>query len=93
MAKYLKNLWRRLFSDDSQAKAETEVTRIAIAQQAAVRRRAEYAAAQEQAAQAGTTSPPPEALSSSRKRVEEAEAAYSLALQKWDNKQSRQKSR
>ena len=32
-------------------------------------------------------------LTLSRKRVEEAEVAYSVALQAWDNKQSRQKSR
>jgi hypothetical protein len=34
----------------------------------------------------------PEPLSLSRKRVEEAEAAYTVALQAWDNKQSRQRS-
>lgn len=90
MANYLKILWQRLFGSDS--KAEAELARIAVAQQAAIQRRAEYAQVKERAARTGTT-PPQGLLSLSQKRVEEAEAAYSVALQAWDNKQSRQKSR
>ena len=93
MANYLKKLWRRLYGRN--AKGAAEVEQIAVLQQAAAQRRAEYAQ-EEQAALTATT--PPQAssqgsLTLSRKRVEEAEVAYSVALQAWDNKQSRQKSR
>ena len=90
MANYLKKLWRRLHSRN--AKVAAEVEQIAVLQQAAARRRAEYA--QEEQAAALTATPPPQtSLTLSRKRMEEAEVAYSVALQAWDNKQSRQKSR
>ncbi|MDQ2800786.1 MAG: hypothetical protein M3Y13_14240 [Armatimonadota bacterium] len=52
--------------------------RLAVLQQTAAGRRAEYAATPDQAA---------------RTRMEEAEAAHTAALQAWENKQSRQKSR
>ena len=94
MANYLKKLWRRLYGRN--AKGAAEVEQIAVLQQAAAQRRAEYA--QEEQAAALTATTPPQAssqglLTLSRKRVEEAEVAYSVALQAWDNKQSRQKSR
>ena len=93
MANCLKIVWRRLYGRN--AKGAAEVEQIAVLQQAAARRRAEYAQ-EEQAALTATT--PPQASSQGsltliRKRMEEAEAAYSVALQAWDNKQSRQKSR
>lgn len=90
MANYLKIVWQRLFGRDSTAAAE--VARIAVLQQAAARRRAEYAEEKERAALTVTT-PSLVPLSLRRKQVEEAETAYSVALQAWDNKQSRQKSR
>ncbi len=72
--------------------AETEVERIAGLQQAAAARRAEYAAEKERAAL--ETNPPFSSLPSScRRQVEEAEVAYAAALQAWENRQSRQKSR
>ena len=89
MANYLNILWQRWYGRDS--KVKTEVARIAVLQQAAAKRRAEYAEEKDRAALTGTT-PPQGPLNVSRKRVEEAEAAYTVALQAWDNKQSRQKS-
>lgn len=59
------------------AKVTAEVERIAVLQRTAASRRAEYAETKDQAA---------------RKRMEEAEAAHTTALQRWNNKQSRQKS-
>ncbi len=69
------------------SKTKAEVDRIAVLQQTAAKRRAEYAAEKEK------TDPLPDALAASRKRMEEAEAAHTSALQAWENKQSRQKSR
>jgi len=62
----------------SESKTNAEVDRIAALQRAAVSRRAEYAETKDQTV---------------RKRMEEAEAAHIAALQLWQNKQSRQKSR
>lgn len=90
MANYLTLLWQRLSAPDSKVKAEVE--RIAVLQQTAASRRAEYAEEKERAALTGDASPP-SPLASSRKRMEDAEAAHTAALQAWDNKQSRQKSR
>ncbi len=91
MANYLKIIWQRLYGRDS--KVAAEVARIAVLQQAAAKQRAEYAQETERAALAAATPPQPGSLSLSRERVEEAEAAYRVALQAWDNKQSRQNSR
>jgi hypothetical protein len=97
MKKTLNALWRRLSGGESRDRAE--LTHIAFAQQEALRRRAEYAAAQEQesatAAAAAQTGPVPRqsSLSSSRRKVEAAESAYTAALQRWENRQARQKSR
>lgn len=91
MANYLKIVWQRWCGRNSTVAAE--VARIAVLQQAAAKRRAEYAEETQRRALAGTMLlPAQEPLSLSRKRVEEAEAAYTVALQAWDNKQSRQKS-
>lgn len=76
------NLIRQRFTA-SDTKTNAEVARIADLQQAAASRRAEYAAEKERG----------ETLPASRKRMEEAEAAHTAALQAWENKQSRQKSR
>ena len=81
MANYWKTLWQRLSAQDVKVKAEVE--RIAVLQQTAASRRAEYAAEKEREAP----------LLASRKRMEDAEAAHIAALQSWENKQSRQKSR
>ena len=78
---YLKLLWQRLSAPDAQDKAEVE--RLAVLQRTAASRRAEYAA--EKARDAP--------LALIRTRMEEAEAAHTAALQLWENKQSRQKSR
>ena len=90
MANYWNLLWQRVSAPDLKDKAEVE--RIAALQQTAAKRRAEYAEEKERAAQAGDAAPPGP-LASSRKRVEDAEAAHTAALQAWENKQSRQKSR
>lgn len=90
MANYLTLLWQRLSANDSKVKAEVE--RIAVLQRTAASRRAEYAEEKERAARAGDASLPG-SLSSSRQRMEEAESAHTAALQAWENKQSRQKSR
>ncbi len=89
MANYLKLLWQRLSAQDSKVKAEVE--RLAVLQQTAASRRAEYAEEKERAARTGDASPAGP-LSSSRKRMEDAEATHTAALQAWENKQSRQKS-
>ena len=89
MSNILTLLWQRLSANDSHVKAE--VDRIAFLQQTAVTRRAEYGAEQRKAA-AIDTAPVPNAVSASRKRMEEAEAAHRNALQRWENKQSGQKS-
>ena len=58
------------------------------AQETAKRRRAELAAAQEHAAQTASAASQT-TLAVSRRRVTEAEAAYALAIQLWDDKQFR----
>ena len=90
MTNYWKLLWRRVSAEDSKIKAE--LAQIAVLQQTAAGRRAEYARLKEQAEQAIETQSPA-LLADSRKRMEEAEAAHTAALQIWENKQSRQKSR
>lgn len=90
MANYLTLLWQRLSANDSKVKAEVE--RIAVLQRTAASRRAEYAEEKERAALTGEA-PPPGPLAASRKRMEDAEVAHTAALQAWENKQSRQKSR
>ena len=95
MENYWKLLWQRLSAHDGKVKAEVE--RIALLQQTASVRRAEYAEAVEKKQQAeragGGDASPSGPLSSSRKRMEAAEAAHVAALQTWENKQARQKSR
>jgi len=83
-------LWQRVFGQNANAGADVE--RIAVLQQAAVARRAEYAQEQERAAQDGNDVSENQ-MSASRARVADAEAAHVAALQRWENKQSRQKSR
>lgn len=90
MANYFTLLWQRLSASDSKSNAEVE--HLAVLQKTAATRRAEYAAQKERAAREGEASPP-NALASSRARMEEAEIAHTAALQEWENKQSRQKSR
>lgn len=90
MKNHWQALWQRMSAPDTKVKAELE--QLGVLQQAAADRRAEYAEAQKQAEGAGNESPPG-LLSSSRKRMADAEAAHTAALQAWENKQSRQKSR
>lgn len=90
MTSYIKLLWQRLSSQEPKVNAEVE--RIAVLQQTAASRRAEYAEEKERAERAGDPLPLP-ALIASRKRMEDAESAHTAALQTWENKQSRQKSR
>ena len=89
MANYFTLLWQRLFARDSKSNAEVE--HLAVLQKTAATRRAEYAEQKEQAALKGEASPA--LLAAGRARVEEAEVAHTAALQAWENKQSRQKSR
>jgi hypothetical protein len=100
----LQFFWQRMAAP--KVTAETEVERLAVLQQAAAARRAEYAAEKERVMlekAPPSSSPPSSSLpssslpssslpSSSRRQVEEAEAAYAMALQAWENRQSRQKS-
>lgn len=89
MLYYLKHLARRLFP--SGIVPAPEVERISALQQIAVKRRAEYRQEKQNASVArderSTTS-----FSEGRKRMEEAEAAHIVALQRWENKQARQNS-
>ena len=89
MENYLTLLWRRLSAQDT--KVEAEIERLAVLQRTAATRRAEYAEKKEQAALKGEAQA--DLLAPSRARMEEAEAAHTAALQAWENKQSRQKSR
>jgi hypothetical protein len=96
MLHFLVTLWGRLSGGDSRDKGE--VARIGALQQAAVSRRAEYSRAEEHAAAAallGTTltAAVQEPPSSRRRQMKDAESAYALALQAWDNRQSGLKSR
>lgn len=97
MKKYLMTLWRRLCGGEARDKAE--LAHIAFTQQEAVRRRAEYAAQERESAAAAvpaaqTAAPPHQRpISLSRRKVVAAEAAYTAALQAWENRQARQKSR
>lgn len=90
MENYLTLLWRRFSAQDS--KGNVEIERLAVLQQTAANRRAEYAEMKTQAALAGEAASPGQ-LAVSRERMEEAETAHTAALQAWENKQSRQKSR
>ncbi len=87
----LQFFWQR--STAPKVTAQTEVERIAGLQQAAIARRAEYAAEREQAAPETERTALPGLPPPSRKRVEEAEHAYAVALQAWENGQSRLNSR
>ena len=90
MANYMTLLWQRFSAKDT--KVNGEIERIGALQQTAAGLRAEYAELKVQDAQAGEVSPTGP-LAASRARMEEAEAAHTAALQAWENKQSRQKSR
>jgi|GEM_PF-3517485 len=90
MENYFTYLWQRFSAQDSKVNAEIE--RLAVLQKTAASRRAEYAEKKEEAARSGEASPPGP-LDASRRRMEEAEAAHTAALQAWENKQSRQKTR
>ncbi len=71
---------------------KTELEQIAVLQHSAAARRAEYAAEKERVLR---EAPPLSSnlLSSSQRQVQEAEVAYALALQAWENRQFRQNSR
>ena len=85
MANIFTRLWMRIYAPET--KAETEADRLAALQQTAIRRRKEHAVVKEQAAPAEEA-----ALAASRKRMEDADAAHVAALQRFNNKQTRQKS-
>lgn len=89
----LQSFWERLAA--RKVTPQTELERIAVLQQSAAARRAEYAAEKERVLR--EVSPPSSILSgllsSSQRQVEEAETAHALALQAWENRQSRQNSR
>jgi len=84
MANYMTLLWQRFSTKDT--KNNGEIERIGALQQTAAARRAEYAEMKAQDIPAGP-------LSASRKRMEETDSAHAAALQAWENRQSRQKSR
>jgi len=91
VANYWQRLWRRLSGRDREPLALTEVEQIDRLQRTARLLRAEYAERAEQSARLGEASLA-QPLSYSRRRMELAEAAHAVALQKWENKQSRQRS-
>ncbi len=86
----LQSFWERLAA--KKVPVQTELEQIAVLQKSAAARRAEYAAEKErvmrEASPASST-----LLLSSQRQVQEAEAAYALALQTWENRQFRQNSR
>jgi len=88
MTNYFKQLFQGWFAAPSTT-SDSEVERIAILQKAASKRRAEYAEKKARSASDATLT---NALLSSRKLMEEAESAHLAALQKWENKQFRQRS-
>jgi len=103
----LKRFFQGMFipaaEEPAPAPGSSEVDQIAALQKAASQRRAEYAALSEKAlreqdplTKTGVESMLDDAMTSgplmtSRKRMEEADSAHIAALQKWENKQSRQK--
>jgi hypothetical protein len=89
MSNYFRSLWQRLTGPE--ADDRSEVDRIARLQQAATARRKEHAALKSQAETADDDALQA-ALSASRRRMEEAETAHTTALQKWENRESRQRS-
>ena len=89
MPNYFTSLWQRLTAPEVDDKAE--VDKIARLQKAATARRQEYAALKTQAETADDDAGRL-AVSASRRRMEEAETAYTSALQKWQNRESRQRS-
>jgi len=89
MPNYFRSLWQRLTTPEVDDKAE--VDKIARLQKAAAARRTEYAALKTQAETADDDATRA-ALSAGRRRMEEAEIAHTSALQKWQNRESRQRS-
>ena len=89
MPNYFTSLWQRLTAPEVDDKAE--VDKIARLQKAATARRTEHAALKTQA-ETSDNDALQLALSASRRRMEEAETAHTSALQKWQNRESRQRS-
>jgi len=85
---YLKRLWRNATSSESRDRDELD--RLGALQQVASSRRSEYAEAKEKAGLKGDDTQS-SALAAVRKRMDDAETAHYLALQKWENRESRQK--
>jgi hypothetical protein len=92
MTNFFKRLWQGLSVPETAAPtSDSDVDRIAVLQKSAAKRRADY---REKLAQAALTndSALQTLATASQKLMEEAEAAHLAALQKWENKQYRQKS-
>ena len=87
MPNYFTLLWDRLFPPDPQ----TELDRISKLQRTAALRRDEHALNLDEAHRKGPGTDS-DRLAHSRKRMLDAEVAYMNARQKWDNKESRQRS-
>ena len=90
MPGFFETILRILFPP--QVNSEADVERIHSLQLAATARRAEHAEKQAQADESGNPAHAgPQSVS--WKKMKEAEAAHIAALQAWENKESRQRSR
>ena len=85
----LKLMWQRFTRPDVAVKSDLE--KLHALQQTAAGRRKEYALQKEQAEKTSDASLLA-GLAVSRKRMEEADLAHLAALQKWQNREARQKS-
>lgn len=90
MSQWLKQI-RDLFYKPEQRGLD-EVDRIRQLKQAAQDRRQEFAARRAREEEIGVP-PSPSVLATEKQAVEEAENAYALALQAWDNRQWRLRGR
>jgi hypothetical protein len=89
MTNNLRLLWERLTA--SEVRSQKEIKNLRLLQLAANNRHMEYAAMQADSAVSPGASLK-DSLCASRKVMEDADRAHMIALQKWENRLSRQKS-
>ena len=87
MVNYFRLVWDRMFPPAPQ----DELKEIAKLRRIAVERREEHALNLDQAGLAGREKGSP-LLTQSRKRMLDAESAHMVALQRWENREARQRS-
>ena len=87
MLSYFRSLWERVSPPDPQ----TELVRLGQLQKEAVDRRQEHARNMDDAGAVGQAQGS-DLLTHSRKRMLDAENGYMVALQRWQNRESRQRS-